>query len=488
MKARISCWLLGVTMALLADTNIAAAVDLPALHRLEKSGARISALVVDLPTGKVLAQMTPDTRLSPASLTKLYTAAASLMAWGPYQTFSTRVLARSQPRKGRIQGDLVLLGGGDPTLTYSGLWQLAAQLSEAGVKQVNGDLVIDQSLFGDVACLSDDRCDAKSGSRFAYDAPLSSAGMNFGTWCVAVAPSEPGRNAHVRQCQLSVPDLSLAGHVKTVAAHLPTAIRVSRTRIGERDRLILAGSIAADSPVQHIYRSVSDAPLQTGQIFQEVLLRSGIRIKGKIRVASTPASDGMVTLAKVDSIPLAEQLQRMMTYSNNYMADTLALDLLAQQPDVKKPLTLEAAGAQLQMLAQSFEPDLKGPGPVIRSGSGLTPDNALSATDLVALLKTLYLRTDLFPAFVGSLTVPEFSPLTIFKGKEPGWRTRIAAKTGSLQDPVTVLGVAGYFRTRNGGWGAFALLLNGSEQWPHIPFAEGVQALRQDLEKLLERN
>ena len=474
-------------LMLIALTGAAQAEDFPALHKLALKGARVSALVVNLPDGKLLAQMTPDTRLTPASTTKLYTAAASLMAWGPYHTFSTQLLAAAPPQKGKIRGNLVLLGGGDPTLTYSGLWQLTAQLSEQGTRQVNGDLVIDESLFGAVPCLGDDRCDAATGSRFAYDAPLSSAGINFGTWCVAISPVETGKPARVRQCQLSIPDLALDGKVNTVAAGGKTDVRVSRTLAGDHDRLILAGTIAADSPVQHIYRSVSNAPLQTGQILREVLMRSGIHIKGKLRVASTPVTEGMQTLASVDSISLAEQLMRMMTYSNNYMADTLALNLLTRQPEINKPLTLEAAGAQLQALAANLTPQQSPTTPLIYSGSGLTPNNAISATDLVALFQSMYQRTDLFPAFVGSLSVPTFSPLSIFRGGESGWKKRIAAKTGSLLDPVTALSVAGYFRTKEGNWGAFALMLNGSEQWPHVPFADGMQALRQDLERILEQ-
>jgi len=481
-------WLL--FLLIFSSLSSAAIKKLPALQTLATAGVKVSGLVVDLPSGRVLAKINPHTRLIPASLTKLYTAAASLEAWGPNKTFTTQILANTLPHNGVLKGNLVFLGGGDATLTYSGLWLLATQLKEAGINRIKGNLVINRSLFGKVACQSNDRCEAKSSSRFAYDSPLSSAGINFGTWCLAVSPGHIGMRAHVRLCQLRVPGITLVGHIKTIAAGQKNVIKVTRVRKKNHDQLRLSGKIAANSPTQHIYRSVTNAPMQTGRIFRELLRRSGIRITGKIRITSKPIANNLVSLAQISSITLGEQLRRMMTYSNNYMADTLALDLLAEDPNAIRPLTLETAGKKLQALAlhiSSTRTSLTRKALAIHSGSGLTPDNALSAADIVALLKTMYLRTALFPAFIGSLTVPKFSPLTIFHGNKPGWRTRISAKTGSLQVPVTVLGLAGYFRKRDGNWGAFALLINGGNKHPHIPFQKGTGALRHDINWILKK-
>lgn len=466
----------------------AAATDMDALRHLASSGVNVSAMAVDLPTGNVIAQLNPDTRLRPASLTKLFTAAATLKTWGPNKTFDTQILG-AKPKQGVVNSDLVFLGGGDPVLNYSGLWQLAAQLSEAGIKQVKGNLVVDQSLFGNIACQTNDRCEAQNNTQFAYDAKLSSAGINYGTWCVAITPADKvGEPAHARLCQLSLPYVKLIGHITTTASNQPNNINVSRTSTADDDQLFLSGSIAANSPVKHIYRSAANTPMQTGQVFREVLKHSGINIAGNIQIKSDENSNkhNLNLLAQVKSIPLNEQLIGMMKYSNDYMADILTLDLLAEQPNINKPLTLQAAGQNLLSINSMPVGDDEN-APVIQSGSGLTLENSLSASDMVALLKNMYLRTDLFPSFVGSLTVPKFSPMPIFRGEDPAWLTRIIAKTGSMVDPVTVIGVAGYFRQQNGDWGAFALLINGTKEHPTIPFDQGKQALRETVNRILKR-
>ncbi|HDJ86108.1 MAG TPA: D-alanyl-D-alanine carboxypeptidase/D-alanyl-D-alanine-endopeptidase, partial [Chromatiales bacterium] len=88
-------------VVLLAGSGAAAAAApppaLPALHRLQaRLGVATSALVVRLDEHRTLAAIDPKTRLIPASLTKLYTAAAALHRWGPDHRFVTRLAYRGR--------------------------------------------------------------------------------------------------------------------------------------------------------------------------------------------------------------------------------------------------------------------------------------------------------------------------------------------------------------------------------------------------------
>src|SRR5699024_10838465 len=128
-----------------------------------------------------------------ASVTKLYTVAASLQQWGPDHHFRTRLLGVGPIEGGVLQGDLVFVGAGDPGLTAGQLWLLAMRLRQTGVRQVTGSLVIDNSLFGSVPCITTDRCEAHGGSDHSYDAPLSAAGISFSTVELSVIPAaQPG--------------------------------------------------------------------------------------------------------------------------------------------------------------------------------------------------------------------------------------------------------------------------------------------------------
>src|ERR1700730_15804571 len=73
-------------------------------------GRRVSAVVTDPATGRVLWSQHPAQPSTPASTTKLVTSAAALAALGPGATFTTKVV------RGATQNSVILVGGGDPTL------------------------------------------------------------------------------------------------------------------------------------------------------------------------------------------------------------------------------------------------------------------------------------------------------------------------------------------------------------------------------------
>jgi D-alanyl-D-alanine carboxypeptidase/D-alanyl-D-alanine-endopeptidase (penicillin-binding protein 4) len=127
------------------------------------------------------------------------------------------------------------------------------------------------------------------------------------------------------------------------------------------------------------------------------------------------------------------------------------------------------------------------PPPLLRSGSGLTPENMLSANDLVGVLARAYRDTRHFPAFYGGLVVPRDAPFAFLRDGSDDWLDRVALKTGSMEVPHSVLGIAGYLRKRDGGWIAFAAIVNGGEARPHVPLREALQAVRTDVEDLLGR-
>jgi D-alanyl-D-alanine carboxypeptidase/D-alanyl-D-alanine-endopeptidase (penicillin-binding protein 4) len=114
-------------------------------------GSRVAASVVDAGTGKSLFAQRADEPVVPASTTKLITAAAVLSAVGPDRTITTKVVAGSRP------GVVVLVGGGDPTLSVdgAGTYPEAASISQlaVGVRAALGDtaptaVVVDTSLYG----------------------------------------------------------------------------------------------------------------------------------------------------------------------------------------------------------------------------------------------------------------------------------------------------------------------------------------------------
>ena len=120
--------------------------------------------IEELDTGRVVYSHDADKLLTPASNTKLFTTAAALALIGPDYRFRTTAESATGPDKyGRLSGDLVLVGRGDPnlsgrTLPYNlkterplspahVLEELADQVVARGVKVIDGDIIADDSFF-----------------------------------------------------------------------------------------------------------------------------------------------------------------------------------------------------------------------------------------------------------------------------------------------------------------------------------------------------
>lgn len=509
------CWAALLLLTAAAATGTSAAAGWSHLAALERSGAAVSAAAVDLEQGTVLEQLNAGERLTPASLTKLATAAAVLDAWPPARAFQTRLVSRARIVGDTLEGDLILQGAGDPSLDDHSLWILATQLRGAGISRVQGRLIIDPAPFGHVDCSTVDRCRALRRSDTAYNAPVAAVGVDFGNWCVDVRPTRPGAPANVRGCGVAVLPIPVEGVIRTTRARARQTFWIERVTDAAGDHLRVGGDVPVGEP-QQVYRSMSDPARGAGRLLVQTLNEIGIRIDGPIvvRPSPSPLPRGIPVLAQVSGLPLREQVERMLRYSNNYVADVLSLDLAAATTE-RRPLQLSDAGGLLADFLSRVESvarndhagrtrsegraayagrsGLSGlldraPGaPVLLSGSGLTTQNRISAGDLVALLEHEYHDSRRFPVFYGSLVVPGDAPFIFLRGGDAAWLDRVALKTGTLDDPVSVCGIAGYLRKRDGGWIAFAAIVNGTARRRHVPLYAAMAAEESDVEAMLAR-
>src|SRR5207247_10730188 len=102
--------------------------------------------------GRLLYSRNADRTLAPASNEKLLTTSTALVRLGQDTTLDTVVRAAPdavlQP-DGTLEGDLILVGAGDPSLDDVAMRDLVAQLRERGIKRITGAIVPDESLLDD---------------------------------------------------------------------------------------------------------------------------------------------------------------------------------------------------------------------------------------------------------------------------------------------------------------------------------------------------
>ena len=150
----------GVLAGILASLSAAAWADAPAhvprpqrrpapgqdrdtQHLIEaaKLSGSLAFLVADRATGRVLASRDADTPLPPASVAKTVTSLYALEKLGPAFRFQTRVMRVGEVVQGRLEGDLYLVGGGDPNLDTDQLGDLVAALAAKGIKEITGRFI-----------------------------------------------------------------------------------------------------------------------------------------------------------------------------------------------------------------------------------------------------------------------------------------------------------------------------------------------------------
>jgi D-alanyl-D-alanine carboxypeptidase/D-alanyl-D-alanine-endopeptidase (penicillin-binding protein 4) len=416
--------------------------------------------------GRDLFERDSDKLVSPASVTKIITAAATLAKLGPDFKFQTRLFHSGSRKKSQITGDLIVVGDGDPFLVSEKIWQMCADLKHMGIKEFGGDLVIDNSLF-DEETRDDSRAESAKKSNWAYDSPVSALGINFNTVALAVAPGDvPGQAARINVDPYPLENLIIVNRLMTVNSG-SRAVKVSReTKSTGVDVVSVNGKITNSDNLQKVYRSVSDSARTSGEYIRAFLQQEGIRIKGKVRKGRLDPARAKF-LMSVESYEMQKIISGLNKFSNNYIADVLVKRLGAAFPPGQSPNgpgtgSFANGTAVLRKFLREdvgIKTDFE-----LHNGSGLSTENRVSARQIVQVLNYMEQRFDLFPEFLVSLPAAGWDG-TLAKrfDKESAAQVTgtIRAKTGTLTEPITVSTLAGYVKHPKLGWISFAVLDNG---------------------------
>ncbi len=457
-----------------------------AIGRPEYKGARWGILVVDVATGTPVYELNADQLFAPASVTKVYSCAAALVALGADHAFETPVYRRGRLAKGKLAGDLVLVAQGDLTLggrtgpagkmafkdhdhiyatatgtetaltdtdPLAGLKSLARQVKAAGVLSVGGDVLIDDRLF-----------ERSRGSGSGPDV-VTPIVVNDNVIDVTVSPAAKAGARATSQLRPQTDFVQIDVQVETVAKG--ERLFVSTERVGPQ-RYVVRGQVPVGAaPVVRIC-AVDDPAGFARALFIDALRREGVAVKAsglRPPTAELPESASYARLTRVatfKSPPLAEALKVTLKVSHNLYASTLPLLL-----GVKSGKRTMREGMRLQgKVLADLGVDVRGIS--LESGAGGGNGDRVSPRVTVQLLRALTKRAD-FAVFKAALPVLGVDgTLAKAVGKSSPALGKVVGKTGTYGDHDLLNGrlhlrakaLAGTMTTAKGKELAYCIFVN----------------------------
>ena len=382
---------------------------------------------------------------------KIVTLAAAAMRLGWDYRFTTRLYATGTRDAHVVRGDLVVVGGADPTIgrgddALATFRAWARQLRAQGVRRIDGDLVGDPSRFGE-EWLGDSWSwdDLPAG----YAAPYSGLIFNENVVRLRVAP---GTIAGAPVVVTAVPvayGLHLNPAARTATAGQPSTLRVTRD-LGSSVIDITGTMPIGTANVERVV-SVSDPARYFLGALRATLAEEGIDVRGQTRVAPRPDVDALTPLLVHESAPLSDVAQRFMKVSQNLYGEVLLRVLSAATPQGASP-----AGAR--SVLQETLASLGVPVDSVQGldGSGLSRRDFVTARAITTLLHAMAAppHRDAFRATL-PIAGTDGTIGTRFKGSPCAGR--LLAKTGTL---AHARALSGYVTSASGTEYVFSVIAN----------------------------
>ncbi len=446
-----------------ASAQLVEQIDAMADSARALEGAFWGARVVNIDSGEVVYEHNPDSHFVPASNAKLYATALALRRLGPDHRFLTRIVADAEPdAEGVVEGDIRLIGGGDPTLSareypYDGdspsgnalapIEAFAEELFGKGVRRVSGDIVGDNTAYPwepypEGWALDDTFWD--------YGAPVSALALHDNFFRLSVFPGrsagEPARLA-VRP---ATEYYRLVNRVRTVAQG-ETVVEIDWP-FGSQEVDVRGTMLLGDGRDRLL--AIRDPAHYAAWVLKEALERRGVVVEGEARALyrsadEPPASSDGVVLATRESPPLFEVLQVINKVSQNLHAELM----LHEVARVRRGDGSREAGLR-ELRAFLTAAGVPESAYRLEDGSGLSRLDLVTPAGTAQLLRYMYLSEDR-DGWLETLAVGG-SDGTLehrFSGS-PG---RVRAKTGTM---THVSALSGYADSRSHGTLAFSILVN----------------------------
>jgi D-alanyl-D-alanine carboxypeptidase/D-alanyl-D-alanine-endopeptidase (penicillin-binding protein 4) len=467
------------------------------------AGWGISVVAMD---GAPIYQHNDGERFAAASNTKLLTTASALALLGPQFSVTTRVVAPSGVASGTVRGDLTLVGAGDTSMSarvlpYSqrterngdplaALDDLAAQVARAGVREVTGNIVGDDTYFAHEPWPTGWEW---NDLQWEYGAPVSALVTNDNVMYLSISPGAAPGDPAIYQWLPQLEHFTIESSIRTVASGAGVKTQLGASRDPNSNTVRLWGTIPVNAQPASMALAADDAAVLAAEALKERLLAHGVRVDGhavarhrdihavelpdEATGGAEPSAMGLensaanqtsavsaamegTTLATRRSPPLLQDLIVTNKVSQNLHAEVALLQLNTVAGDVSADAPNPEASSRRRALAIERRFLLRaGLAPadfLLKDGSGLSRDDMVTPRALTTLLR--FAAGQPWGAeYKSTLPVGGVDGTLSGRFAVPPLKGQVFAKTGSLGEDASL---SGYVTAASGRTVIFSILCN----------------------------
>ena len=427
-----------------SQNNLASLLD-----KTEKDSALVQGFFAfslrDASTGKILAERNAEKLLKVASCLKLFSTATALELLGKDFTFQTHLAYDGNIQAGTLNGNIYIVGGGDPTLGSKD-WKAKMNdqeilahwtkiIAKQGIRKINGSVIAYDAYFGEYT-LPRGWIWEDIGNYYGSCA----YGLNFNDneYVLYLQPNEKiGEPAQLLRTEPELPFLKFEG--KIITAEKSTGDNAYIFVSPKENTRFVEGSIPAGATFA-IKGALPNPPLTTAYLLHQALLKKGIPI------SQEPKSTKQKAVWKIIDTQTSPTLAEIVEQTNIYSINLYAEALYRQINKDNKTTLIDFWRKKGLFLNEKN----------IDDGSGLSQKNYVSAHQLTQLLSIMF-QSKNKEVFYKSLPTAGFSGTMVNWGKNSILQGNLRAKTGSMSG---VIALAGYLKNNKGETLCFSLIAN----------------------------
>ena len=413
------------------------------------AASNVGVKVVSLETGDVLYEKDAEKLYHPASTMKLITAATALVKLGPNYRFHT-TLYMGHLEDSQISRNIYLKGRGDPMFDSDDLEKMVEKLVEMDTKDLQGDIVVDETHFDAVrwgkGWMWDD---GPIGGYYPHQSALT---INRNGVLVRISPGSKVDDPVRVHLDPPTQYMKIVNEATTVGHSEKTRLTIKRKDGStEANVLMIDGVMAIGQATMNRRVDVLAPALYCGTLLRDMLAKRGVTLQGRVRYGEVP--EGMTEIITHISPPLSRILWEMNKPSNNLIAELL----------------LKAIGAKLSGTPGTAEKGLRAISNflgeiginweyyTLADGSGVSRYNLVTASLLTDLLVYMFRNFAVMPEYLASLPVGGVDGTLTRRMRGMAAEGILRAKTGTLRG-LTAL--AGYTTTADAETVAFAIIMS----------------------------